>query len=319
MTIKSLGFFVALIFFISFSSCYRISDELEPKVDYAVQESFLKRLSPPFAPLTDQEKSAPWGKEYLLGQLFARDLDFYRAITTFRRAQYLLEDEGNARYLEIQYQMLLCYFLGRRYEEVLCTFDGSKLYLATPSFPAYRDLLIILYESYLQTDQKEKAEIILRTLSCYDEETAKKLKFSVLIREGNLEALEKNQDLYSEEIHINQMVHKYWEEKKSVNKAQALNMVLPGAGFLYVGQKQSAITAFLLNGLFIAAAIHFFHQNQLAAGLITTSFEMGWYFGGIYGAGEAAKLYNARIYESLACPVLNSHALFPILMLKYGF
>ena len=96
-------------------------------------------------------------------------------------------------------------------------------------------------------------------------------------------------------------------------------MILPGAGYLYVGQKQSAVTAFLLNGLFIAAAVHFFCKWEIAAGVITTSFEAGWYFGGIYGAGESAKLYNERVYEDLAYPALNRNGLFPVLMLQYGF
>ncbi len=319
MIIRSLGTLISLIFLIFLTSCYRVSDELEPKVNYVLRENFFKKLSPPFAPLTDQEKLEPWGKEYLLGQFFARDLDFYRAITTFKRAEYLLGEEKNGRYLEIQYQILLCYFLGKRYEEVLYVFNCSKLYLTTPAFPVHRDLLMILYESYLQTDQREKAEMILRTLSLYYEETAKKLELSTMMIEGDLEALEQNQNFYSQEVDVTRVINEYQREKKSVNRAQLLNMVIPGAGFLYVGQKQSAITAFLLNGLFIAAAIHFFHQNQIAAGLITTSFEMGWYFGGIYGAGEAAKLYNARIYEKLVSPILNCHALFPVLMLKYGF
>jgi len=57
----------------------------------------------------------------------------------------------------------------------------------------------------------------------------------------------------------------------------------------------------------------------LAAGIITTSFEAGWYFGGIYGAGESAKLYNERLYEKAVYPAMNRHSLFPVLMLKFGF
>ena len=107
--------------------------------------------------------------------------------------------------------------------------------------------------------------------------------------------------------------------KSRSQKPKTLNAFLPGAGYLYVGQKQSAMTAFLLNGLFIAAAVHFFNHKQYAAGAITLSFETGWYFGGIYGAGESAKLYNERVYERHAYSVLNQEKLFPLLMLRYGF
>ena len=88
---------------------------------------------------------------------------------------------------------------------------------------------------------------------------------------------------------------------------------------MYIGQKKSALTAFLLNSLFIAAAYEFFHHGHVAAGIITTSFEAGWYFGGIYGAGEEAKYYNERVYEQDATAILNDTKLFPVLMIQYGF
>ena len=68
----------------------------------------------------------------------------------------------------------------------------------------------------------------------------------------------------------------YEKEKKSISKAQLLNTFIPGAGYLYVNQKQSAVTAFFLNALFIAATYHFFHKGHTAAGIITLSFESGW-------------------------------------------
>jgi len=49
------------------------------------------------------------------------------------------------------------------------------------------------------------------------------------------------------------------------------------------------------------------------------SFEAGWYFGGIYGAGEEAKYYNERVYEKEANALLNEKKLFPVLMLGHSF
>lgn len=288
-------------------------------MNYAVQDRYLKQLPPAFPPLTSHEKSEAWGKEYLLGQRFAEDLDFYRAITTFKRSEYLLPENENERLLEVQYQMVLCYYLGKRFEDVIAAYNHSKLYTANTSFPAYHDLLVILYESYLETDDEPKAEHTLRTLKRYYPDTAKKLELATVLIEGNLCAIEKESLNDPSKTYLSQILTEYEAKKKSVNKAQTLNMVLPGAGYLYVGQKQSALTAFLLNGLFIAATVHFFNKGHIAAGIITASFEMGWYFGGIYGAGESAKLYNERLYEDLAYPALNRNGLFPVLMLKYGF
>ena len=42
----------------------------------------------------------------------------------------------------------------------------------------------------------------------------------------------------------------YTENWKSPTKARWLNGILPGAGYSYIGQKQTALTSFLINALF---------------------------------------------------------------------
>lgn len=309
-----------LIVPIIFSGCYRVPDKLEPQVNYTVQDKYLKQLPSPFPPLSAAEKSSAWGKEYLIGQKFAAEIDLYRAVTTFKRAQFLLSPTDNQRLQEIEYQIIFSYYLGKRYEEAVQSFEGSTLYqTARPSFPAYHDLLILLYESYLQTNQPEKAHHILCLIHRYYPKTKAHLDFATALIDGDLATLCAIAATDPSKSYVTNLLTTYENNKKSIAKAQTLNALIPGGGYLYVGQTQSAITAFLLNGLFIAAAVHFFSKGQLAAGIIATSFEAGWYFGGIYGAGEAAKLYNERLYESYAYPTLNSHKLFPVLMLKYGF
>ncbi|MEM8727691.1 MAG: tetratricopeptide repeat protein [Chlamydiota bacterium] len=310
---------VPLLALFFLAGCYRVSDTIEPEVNFSVQDKYLKSLPSIFPPLTPHEQSTPWGQEYLIGQEFARHLDLYRAITTLKRAEFLLPARHRTRLEEIRYRILLSYYLGKRYEEVTQEFTDSVLYTATKTFPAYHDLLIIIYESYLKVGDREKAAYVLRVIQRDYPATAKKLELSTAMIEGNLDrirtaATEDRFDTYTTDL-----VAHYDAKKKSVHKAQTLNGLLPGAGYLYVGQKQSALTSFLLNGLFIWAAIHFYSHDHLAAGIITTGFEAGWYFGGIHGAGESAKLYNERLYERGAYHVLNRHGLFPVLMLNYGF
>ncbi|QVL58034.1 MAG: tetratricopeptide repeat protein [Simkaniaceae bacterium] len=306
-----------VLFFLA--GCYRVPDKIEPQVNFSVQDKYLKSLPPAFPPLTPQERGEPWGQEYLIAQKFAEHLDLYRAITTFKRSEFLLPAGHPTRLEEIQYQILLSYYLGKRYEEVAQEFTHSALYTATKTFPAYHDLLIIMYESYLEVGDEEKAEYVLRVIQHHYPETAKKLELSTIMIEGDLDEIRLAERGDPSKTYLTNLLDNYDAKKKSVSKAQTLNALLPGAGYLYVGQKQSALTSFLLNGLFIWAAVHFYTNGHLAAGIITTSFEAGWYFGGIYGAGESAKLYNERLYEDLAYPALNRNGLFPVLMLKYGF
>lgn len=301
------------------AGCYKVPDTIAPHVSYSIQDRYIQQLPTTFTTLSEQERGEEWGKEYLIAQHFSRELDLYRAITTFKRAEFLLPAENQHRREEIQYQILLCYYLGKRYAEVIHTFNTSYLYHATTSFPAYHDLLIMIYESYLETLQPEKAQYLLQIIQYHYPETAKQLKLGTALIYGDLTTLRQAAKDNSLPPPITTLIDSYKAKKKSVSKAQWANALLPGAGYLYIGQKQSALTSFLLNTLFVYAAVYFYSKGNIAAGIITTSFETGWYFGGIYGGGEAAKQYNEQLYEKQAHLILHRHKLFPVLMLQYGF
>lgn len=300
------------------SSCYRVSDEIEPRVSYQLQDQHFQQLSGAFPPLSAEEKNSDWGKEYTIAKAFASELDLYRAVSTFKRAHILVSDRTD-RKLEIQYDIILCYFLGKKYTDAIEAFERSELAYVDKTFPAYRDMLLVLYESYRELDDKEKQAKIIELLEKSFPDTSEELKVSLAIREANLVAINEFACGFQHPSYLDNLIGCYETQKKSVGGAQLLNALIPGAGYLYIGQRKSALTAFLLNGLFIAAATQFFIHKHLAAGIITTGFEAGWYFGGIYGAGEEAKYYNERIYERSASVVLNEHKLFPVLMLDHAF
>lgn len=312
-------FLFSLAGLIIFSSCHRNKYDLEPKISFAIQDRYLRQLPAPFPPLTEEEKRQDWGREYLIGISFARQLDLYQAVTAFRRADILAPPHLDKRKLEIQYEILLCYYFGQRYQEVIDAYQQSKLNKVNDSFPAFQDLLVILYDAYQQTSEEDKALQILQIIHHYYPETYEKLLISSALLSADLPRVEYLGTDKPENHYLTQLLNTYETEKKSVAKAQLFNAALPGSGYFYIGQKQTALTAFLVNGLFIAAAVHFFQKGEIAAGIITTSFEAGWYFGGIYGAGQETKFYNQRLYERNVTPMMNQCGLFPALMLNYGF
>jgi hypothetical protein len=299
-------------------SCYSVPSKIDPKINYAVQDKYLKRLPSPFKPLSESEKREDWGREYQIALAFSRQLDLYQAMTAFKRASILIPPELKERKLEIEYEIVLCYYIGQKYGDVVQTYEKSELRFVDASFPAKRDLLVILYDSYMKTCSPQNAERILYQLQQADPVTEEHLTVSTAISTADFPQMNCFAET-SEYSYLKPLIHDYTAGQKSVRTAKALNMVLPGAGYLYVGQKQSALTAFLLNSAFIAATYYFFHQGNPAAGAVFASFETGWYFGGIYGAGQEAKVYNERLYEKKASPLMNAHNLFPVLMLKYAF
>ncbi len=307
-----------LILCLLFAACTRVSDKIEPRVSYQIQERHFSRLQSAFTSLTPDERATDWGREMAIASAFAQSLDLYRAVSTYKRAEILIPPDLS-RKQEIEYDILLCYYLGKRYDEAIESFEISTLAHADKAFPAYHDLLLVLLECYRELEAPDKEQRIAELIEKTYPDTSEELKVSYSLRTGDLPGLlALNSDL-PHPSYLDPMLACYAKEHKSVGKAQALNALLPGAGYLYIGQKKSAATAFLLNGLFIAAAYQFFHRGHIAAGIITTTFEAGWYFGGIYGAGEEAKYYNERIYEYNATQVLNEHSLFPVLMLRHAF
>ncbi len=284
-------------------SCFPRNKPIEPKISYETRA--LNELKSPFPALLPYQKQKGWGQEYAVGVLFASEGDYYRAITSFKRA--LFEQPPQERKLELLYFITLCYSLSHRYQEALDTFENSALARIEPSFPAYRELLILLYEAYVKTCQCEKAEFMLQRLQEENPETAENVKVGTALELGNLSAVP--QDFLAD----------YCRCRKSIQKAQMLSAILPGAGYLYVGQKTSALTAFLLNALFIWGTVEFFRRGYYAAAIFTLSLESGWYFGGIWGAAEAAHFYNTRLYENMAKQRLNRARLYPLFQLRYSF
>ncbi len=315
--IKKLSLLPLLLFLAGCGT--RVSDSIEPRVSYHLQEQHFSCLGSAFPPLSFEEQNSAWGREMTIANAFAKDLDLYRAVFTYKRAEVLVPETHSSRKLEIQYDILLCFYLGKRYEEAIESVEKSGLERVDKSFPAYHDLLLVLYECYHELGNSEREERILEMIQKTFPDTGEQLRVSIALRSADLMAINLINDDLPHPSYLDSPLENFYSGKKSVGKAQLLNALVPGAGYLYLGQKKSAVTAFFLNSLFVAAAYQFFHHGYFAAGLITTSFEAGWYFGGIYGAGEEAKYFNEHLYEQNASRVLHTHNLFPALMLRYAF
>ncbi len=309
---------IAILLLAILSSCYRVPDQLEPKVDYYVQDRYLLNLPSPFTPLTPEEKLEDFGKEVQIALHFAQEFDLYQAITAFKRASYLIPKESKTRRLEIEYEILLCYYIGKKYTDAIYFYEHSDLRFTDTTFPACEDLLIILFDCYTQEKQENNAGRFLDYIKTYYPESACKLQVSESLQKAKISALEsfaKDPEYAS----VNRFLETYNKAKKSIVKAQTLNAIFPGAGYLYIGQKQTALTATLINGLFIGASYYFFKAGNIPAGAIFTTFEAGWYFGGIYGVGEETKFYNERVYEMHATAMMNQSKMFPVFMLRHAF
>ncbi len=321
---------IALLTLLAFTAaCARVPTYIEPVVqapphpkEIQREKRFFLSLPPdfsvsPFTPLSPAEQATDWGKEYRIALCFADDFDLYRAITNLKRALCLITPDAKERKLEIEYMVALAYFLGQKYVEVVYAVESTDLLQVDVTFPAWRDLLLILYESYGQLGRPEHAAHMMCLLEEQDPGAVCKLNLLSVVKQADFDALEREGQ--ANHPYLERIVCGYRAEAKSVRKAQGLNAVLPGAGYWYVGLKQTAVTAFLINGLFIAAGVHLINEGHGAAAAIVLSLEGGWYFGGIAGAGYAAKSYNEHLYCNFADKIAQREAYFPRMMLNYTF
>ncbi|MCJ8500588.1 tetratricopeptide repeat protein [Desulfatitalea alkaliphila] len=83
---------------------------------------------------------------------------------------------------------------------------------------------------------------------------------------------------------------------KNPSLAGALS-ILPGAGQLYVGRYQDALSAFLVNGGLFWAAYESFDNDLNVLGGLLTVVGIGFYTGNIYSAISSAHKYNRAVEE----------------------
>lgn len=306
---------------LTFVGCQPICQEqaFEPILPSPLPIHSIEGLPSAFPCLSEDEQQQVWAKELLIGDAFAKECDFYRAITCYKRAIVLLPPNAIERRLQLDYDLMLCYYLGSKYQEALNIFEASDLSQADPSFPAFNHLLLIIYESYLQTKQDDKAECVLEIIRKFSPETADDVLLYRHLKTGEIEAARCVMSQHRDSEKMEKDFAFYDQFAKSPRKARLLNAILPGAGYYYVGQRRSALTSFIINALFTAASYQFFHRGYIAAGAITTSLEMGWYFGGINGAGIEAQEFNTRLYEGVSRKILTEHDCFPVLMFETSF
>lgn len=301
------------------TGCSPSCHKMEPQIHCPLPACRISLQPSAFPPLSDEERKLEWSQELIIGNAFAKECDFYRAITCYKRALVLLPPCAVERRLQVDYDLVLCYYLGGKYQEALNIFESTELSQADTNFPAFNNLLLIVYDAYLMSNQEDKACCVLEVIRKFSPESSEDLSLYQTLKEGDVDASRCLIEQHRDAEKMKRDFAFYDQFAKSPKKARLLNAILPGAGYYYVGQRRSALTSFIINTLFTAAAYQFFRRGYPAAGAITASFEAGWYFGGINGAGIEAEEFNTRLYEGVSRKILNDHYCFPVLMFETTF
>lgn len=300
------------------TSCALQNPSISPTICYLPQERVISNLPGTFPTLSRDELQTGWGQEIAIGISFGKEVDLYRSITAFKRAKILIPPH-HPRLQQIDYSLILAYYMGNKYYDAIQIFEEGSCSNIDQSFPGLKTLLTVLYDCYTKTNQIEKASCILDIIHMTDPEDVAKLQTGTAIELGSFEeiyAIKKDPCLQAS---IDEFLTVYNANKKSPKKAQILNALLPGAGYLYLDQPKTAMTAVVVNAIFIAATYQLFHKGYYAPALFTLSLESGWYLGGINGAALAAKEYNESLYNILGKETMLKERLFPVLRIEHAF
>jgi len=229
--------------------------------------------------------------------------DYTRAIVEFERFIHFFP--GDPRVPKARLLIGICYLKDRRYEaarEIFYQFIKSE-----QDSPLSAKAVFLIGESYYQQGISKEAEYYF--VQVIEKYLDMDLKNAALYRLGwtrmqenkwgdaseVFEKVEKDSLFYASSRELAEQSLK-GEELPEKNPAYAGTLaIVPGLGHVYVSRYRDAIVSFLLNGLFIWAAVQAFNSDQDVLGGILTFIELGFYSGNIYSAVNAAHKHNRKV------------------------
>ncbi len=240
------------------------------------------------------------------GHLF-QEQDYFRAIGEYKRFLFHYPEATGALREDARFKIALCYYRAQRWEEAVEAFRDFARRFPHSVRRAEADFLkgqseqklerydeaLYSFESATRSDDVELRnralfESAMIEVDRKDWESAGRL----LARISRESSFYPSAEIFSEGLaHIDHL------PKKSPATAGTLAAVLPGAGHVYTENYRDGLVAFLLNGVFIWAAVEQFDRGNNVTGGIITFFELGWYTGNIYSALGSAHKFNDRIEE----------------------
>jgi outer membrane protein assembly factor BamD (BamD/ComL family) len=242
---------------------------------------------------------------------FMEEREYYRAITEYKKFLILFPDSEKTDYALFKTGM--AYFGGEEYEPSVQSFSALReRYKTSPYLPeaSYFEGL-----SYWKLKDPEKARTTFDTLP----DVFPRSEFAPLaLVAGSLLALEAEEIPASRNL-LQRLTDQYPEYpvaknareamplidqyptllQKSKTLAGAMSAIIPGSGYIYADHVGDGITAFIINGLFIAGTIVAISGENYAVAAIVGGVGVPFYLGNIYGSANAAKRWNLAVKREL--------------------
>ena len=233
--------------------------------------------------------------------------EYYRAVTEYKKFLILFTDSGKADYAS--FEIAMAYFKGEEFGAAAKSFlamrekypesgyaiqagyfEGSSQW-KLKNYDRTREALERLVEEHPESEYAPRSLVVI-CLAALDEDKAEVSRRALgrfLERypghpgEDNVKEAAVQLDRYRE------------LPEKSPVLAGIMSAILPGSGYFYAEHYGDGITAFLINGLFIAGTVTAIHQENYAVAGIVGGIGVPFYLGNIYGSANAAKKWNLGV------------------------
>lgn len=244
--------------------------------------------------------------QFELGRTCMKEGQYARAVVEFERFIYFFPDSPQV--VMARYLIGMCYLKSGRYKAARETF--FQVIRPGPDTSLANKALFLTGESYYQQGAPKEAEYYFREV--IEKDPAQELKNAALYRIGWARMKEDRwgdaseffgkvgakSPLYaSSQRLVGQSLKGEALPYKDPTHAGVMAGIIPGLGHAYVSRYMDAVVAFLLNGLFVWAAVEAFNNNNNVLGGILTFLELGWYTGNIYSAVNVAHKYNRKVRD----------------------
>lgn len=230
--------------------------------------------------------------------------EYLRAVREFERLIYLFPQDKNVP--RAHYLIGFCYLKGKQYESARKVLE--HVYKTYSQRPIAGKALFLIGESYYIQGVSDEAELYFEKViegdlqSEFKDATLYRLGWSLMKANRWQEASEvfirvgKTSPLYGHSLDLSgKSLQGERLPRKDPTAAGIIAGIVPGLGHAYCKRYKDGIVAFLLNGLFIWAAVESFDQGNNVLGGILTFLELGWYSGNIYSAVNSAHKYNRKV------------------------
>lgn len=266
-----------------------------------------------FSPLHAEDGAVLFTRDVQLkiADAFMEEGEYYRAVTEYKKFLILFPDSAKADYASFGIGM--AYFKGEEYGAAARSFlalrekypdsgyairagylEGSSQW-KLKNYDRARAALEALVEQHPESEDAPRSLVAI-CLAALDENKAEVSRLA-LVRFLDRYPGHPGAENVSEALTL---LHQYRElPEKSPVLAGAMSAILPGSGYIYAEHYGDGITAFLINGLFIAGTITAIHQENYAVAGIVGGVGVPFYLGNIYGSANAAKKWNLGVRNEI--------------------